>query len=395
MPRPPLEIGTWGNIPTPVEVSPGQWRASARYRDTDGVTRKVEARGPSANKARQRLLARLHDRQKPTQAEVTGATRLSVVAGLWWKEFQQLGRATNTVRQYRNALDNYLLKTKGGVGDLLLRECTTWRMGEFLQGIRRDHGAASAKIAKTVLTGVLSTAARYDAIPSNPLREVAQIVVKKKPVRALTVDEHATLLRKLRAWQEEPRRNGRQTRPQDLYAVADVMFATACRISEVLALRWQDVDLEAGTVEINGAVVSSEHGGVMRQDHAKSAGSHLVKKVNASTVALLRARWDEMTDTGMIGPMVFPSATGTLRDPSNFSRQWRNAMREIGFDWVTPHTMRKTAGTRIADALGMGAASAYLGHANEAVTKAHYVAKSGLAADMTEVLKGHWQEPAA
>lgn len=42
MPRPPLEVGTWGSIAVR-EVSSGAWSASARYRDVDGVTRRVEA----------------------------------------------------------------------------------------------------------------------------------------------------------------------------------------------------------------------------------------------------------------------------------------------------------------------------------------------------------------
>ena len=42
-------------------------------------------------------------------------------------------------------------------------------------------------------------------------------------------------------------------------------------------------------------------------------------------------------DLGLVSPMVFPSATGTVRDPSNYRKQWRTAREAIGFEWVTPH----------------------------------------------------------
>ncbi|WP_435827018.1 tyrosine-type recombinase/integrase [Micrococcus luteus] len=87
---------------------------------------------------------------------------------------------------------------------------------------------------------------------------------------------------------------------------------------------------------------------------------------------MLRRRWERSMDLGLVSPMVFPSSTGTLRDPSNYRKQWRTAREAIGFEWVTPHTFRKTVATRLADAEGLAAASAYLGHSGEAVTRTHY-----------------------
>lgn len=84
---------------------------------------------------------------------------------------------------------------------------------------------------------------------------------------------------------------------------------------------------------------------------------------------------------------MFPSATGTLRDPGNFRKQWRAARDDIGFQWVTPHTFRKSVGTLLANAEGMASASAQLGHSNEQVTSRHYVQKTHEAPDMTALLQ--------
>lgn len=391
MPRPPLEIGTWGNIPTPIEVAPGVFRAMTRYRDTDGVTRKVEARAASRNKARQALETRLRARQAPASREVTPDTRLRDVVKLWQAELAEKGRAANTIKRYTMTVENHILKGAGGVGDLRLRECSTWRMNEFLQGIRRDHGAASAKVAKTVLAGILSLAARYEAIPTNPLREVAPIPTSRPEVRALSPTDVRILRRRLGEWQSSPPANGRQRRPDDLRDVVDVMLATGCRISEALALRWQDVDLDGRKLTINGAVIVTS-AGVVRQDHPKSRGSVKTYTLDATTAEMLRARWERMTDLGLMSAVVFPSSTGTLRDPSNYRKQWRTARAAIGFDWVTPHTFRKTVATRVADEVSLKAAAEYLGHSGEAVTGRHYRAKAPEAADMTGALADFWRD---
>ena len=41
---------------------------------------------------------------------------------------------------------------------------------------------------------------------------------------------------------------------------------------------------------------------------------------------------------------------------------------------MTPHSMRRTVGTAVAEKLGVGAESRQLGHKSEAVTQRHYVA---------------------
>jgi integrase len=86
--------------------------------------------------------------------------------------------------------------------------------------------------------------------------------------------------------------------------------------------------------------------------------------------------------------VVFPSSTGTLREPGNFRKQGRSARDDIGFQWVTPHTFRKSVGTPLANANGLASASAQLGHSNEQITSRHYVQKTHQAPDMTELLQG-------
>ncbi|SKB86113.1 Site-specific recombinase XerD [Arthrobacter sp. 31Cvi3.1E] len=388
MPRPPLQIGTWGKISRD-EVSPGVWRAMARFRDFDGVTRKVEARTVAVSKhdrgsrAEQALIAALRDRAMPAGDDITADTRLSRLAEIWWLEFMDQDRAINTQRRYREVKDTYVLP---GVGGLTIREATVSRLDRFLKATASKHGAATAKLVKTVLSAMLGLAARHGAIGANPLRDVAKVPTSRKEVRALTIDEAAALRAGLRQWQLATVR-GRK-RPDDLLDVVDIMLATGARIGEALALRWKDVDLKAErpTLTVTGTVIYVQGQGMTIQEHPKSTNSRQRYFLPPFAVEMLLRRQVQQLEANP-WDVVFPSSVGTLRDPGNFRKQWRSARDDIGFQWVTPHTFRKSVGTLLANAEGMASASAQLGHSNEQITSRHYVQKTHEAPDMTSLLQ--------
>lgn len=383
MPRPPLPLGSWGKISRD-QPAPGAWRAMCRFRDFDGVTRKVEARSTTGAKAERELIAKLQDRAAPAGQDITGVMRVSELVPLWWSEFEEQDRAINTRKRYRQTLDLHVIPA---LGNLRIRECTVSRVDRFLKALRVSSGDASAKLAKTVLAAALGLAVRHGALESNPLRDVAAIPSKKSTVRALTVTEVVALRTGLATWQEEDLRDGRRRRPTDLLDVIDVMLATGCRISEALAVRWKDIDLgENPTLTISGAVIYDAGTGMVLQDHPKSSGSRQTYRLPQFAVNMLLRRQVEQLE-GNPYDVVFPSATGTLRDPNNYRKQWRTAREAIGFDWVSPHTFRKSVGTILANTEGLAAASRQLGHASEQVTSKHYVQRTVEAPDFSRVLE--------
>ncbi len=82
MPRPPLPIGTYGNITTH-PVAGGGYCAVTRFRDHDGVTRKVKRTGPTAAIAKNRLREDLRDRARHPGTGFGGDSRFRVVAEAW------------------------------------------------------------------------------------------------------------------------------------------------------------------------------------------------------------------------------------------------------------------------------------------------------------------------
>ena len=74
--------------------------------------------------------------------------------------------------------------------------------------------------------------------------------------------------------------------------------------------------------------------------------------------------------------VVFPSAKGNLRDPSNTSADLKEAFTSAGFDWMTSHSLRRTAATLI-DGAGYSArvAADQLGHSKPSMTTGRYMTR--------------------
>lgn len=167
------------------------------------------------------------------------------------------------------------------------------------------------------------------------------------------------------------------------------MLATGARIGETLAIRWSDVDLaaEKPTVTIHGTIIDVRgKNGLRIQDHPKSSNSRQRYFLRLFAVEMLRRRQADPLRQNTFD-LVFASSTLTIRDPNGFRKQWREARKAVDFDWITPHTFRKSVGTILANTQGMAAATAQLGHSSEQITSKHYVQKTHEAPDNTEVLQ--------
>lgn len=378
--RPPLPLGAWGEVWT--DRTATGWRARTRFRDLDGVTRMVERRGRTRGAARNALTQYLTERSAPQDSDLMAATTIEQAVGVWHAENADRW-AHNTARRYNDMISLHIIPR---IGQMRLREATVPRLDRFVKAIAADVGAPTAKLCTSVLSGTLSLAARHGAIDTNPMRDVGRVRVTHRAPTALTVEQVRALRDAARRHEAVggARRVGRPRHP-GIAAIIDTLLGTGARIGEVLALRWSDVDLEAGTVTISGTVIATGTG-MGRQERTKTDTSRRTLQLPPFAVAaLLRHRVESETTTD--GDWCFPSAAGTVRDPNNVRKTWRKLVADAGLpDGTTPHAIRRTVATIIDRDADTRNAASQLGHASTTVTERHYVERAHLGPDVRDVL---------
>lgn len=394
MARPPLPIGTHGKIATSRESAEGTkpevWKAAARVRDHDGVTRKIERRGASSAKATAELKSALRDRKVRSVGALTGEARFEQLAETWLAQVQVRSKGT-TYDTYRKHLHHTVLPA---LGKLRLRECTPGRLDEFLEA--QDHLApATRRVLRAILTGAFQLAVRTDALDRNPARDMSRITgeAKRKPV-ALTAEQLLDFMAKLDT--------DKLAQRSDLADLVRFLFGTGCRVGEALGMRWCDVNLTDDPVTVDGLTipprslavtgnaVSVVGKGVIRHE-GKTFNARRLVTLPAFLHALLTVR-----RAAVAGPdtaPVFPGQHG-YRNPNATQRTVQRLRDRIGYPDFTTHRARKTVAT-ILDGAGQTARKVadVLGHAQVSMTQNTYFGRGEANPEAAAVLDAAIRPP--
>ena len=136
--------------------------------------------------------------------------------------------------------DQYILPT---LGDVRLRDLTTATLDTWMQRLLTEPRASghvlsarTVTMARTTLHLALKHAVATERIPVNPLERVPRPRLRPRPAQPLTADETRAVLAHVAEYRLGP-----------LFVLC---LHLGLRISEALALQWEDVDLEAGLISV-------------------------------------------------------------------------------------------------------------------------------------------------
>ncbi len=176
-------------------------------------------------------------------------------------------------------------------------------------------------------------ACKHDAMISNPTRDVTRLSAKpRKQPMGLSLVQLKQLLAFLSYDQAAA--------AEDIVDVIRLLAATGMRIGEALALEWDAVDLQRGTVQVRSTVIRLRGTGLIIKPTPKSTAGDRTLLLPSWTVTMLKKR-----KTRSHTSLVLPSQLGHLRDPSNTRRSMRRAFARAGYAGLTSHVFRKSLGT--------------------------------------------------
>ena len=200
------------------------------------------------------------------------------------------------------------------LADLGQQSVNRQRKAKVILGAMLDVAVADGALTDNPVRGSLSISRPPASQPRSPAAEIAQV--------------HAAV----RAWLGKDRPGPKSS--GDMVDIIELMIATGARIGEVLALRWRDIDLDAGTIEINATIKTESGRGTYRKvarstPHRRAAGLHNAAPWPASAAPCRPNQLDA----------VFPTRNATWQQVNNVERRWRQIRREAGLEWITPERL--------------------------------------------------------
>ncbi len=262
-----------------------------------------------------------------------------------------------TFERYESIVRLHLIP---GLGRVKLKALTP----AHVRGLYRsklDSGLAPRTVLHVhrSLSKALKQAKDDGLIPRNAAEPVKPPRPRKEEIRPLTPEQVRVLFASVSG-----------TRNEALYVVA---VTAGLRRGELQGLKWEDVDLEAGMLQVRRTLSEPKGGHVFE---APKSGKGRNIRLTRRAVEALRAHrkrqleermeraglWDEQG-------LVFPSEVGTPRLGGNLHRSFKAALSRAGLPEIRFHDMRHTCATLL---LRQGVNPKYvqelLGHADIALT---------------------------
>lgn len=344
----------------------GRTTAFVWYRNHAGRRRRIEATASSRSGARKKAITALERALAVGgDGEYDARTTFREVAMHWLADLDEkvVGgrRSPATAAQYRHVLDKHVFPA---LGDTPLPDLTTARVDRFLRALRAERGYSVAKLCRSVVSGVCGLAVRREGLRVNPVRDASPIESdRRRAPRALTVEECMGWLRLLDA---DP-----YSRAWDLPDLTRFLLGTGCRLGEAIGANWDDLDWDRGQLHVRRTVGRVKGQGLVAR-RPKSLAGERVLGLPSWLVNLLAERRDQV---GEVTP-IFPGSRGGYRDVNSVEKAYRRVRAGTAYEWVVPHTYRKTVATLL-DAGGLSARTIadQLGHSRVSMTQDVYMGR--------------------
>ncbi|MGE0228824.1 MAG: tyrosine recombinase XerC [Dehalococcoidia bacterium] len=209
---------------------------------------------------------------------------------------------------------------------------------------------------------VLHAALEKAKLPENPADEVELPALRKVRRPRLSAGEVRQLLQAVAG--------------DRLFAFYLMAIATPLRKGELLGLRWQEVDLDAGTIDVVHQL-QRVSGSLQLKRLKTDAGERMLALPPIAVEALAERRTEQKRERVKAGSLwrqpipglVFTTAAGTPIEPRNVNRAFELRLERAGLQHMRWHDLRGTAATILShEGVPLRDIMGTLGHSDIAVT---------------------------
>ncbi|GAA3894207.1 site-specific integrase [Streptomyces lacrimifluminis] len=335
----------------------GRWVSSVWVQTTSGEPKRKYLYGKTRAEVSKKLteVKAKDDQGIPTPDK---AWKLSPFLDYWLEEVVKKEDALRTYEEYESISRLYL---KPEIGSTTLTSIRVQTVQTLLSRLL-EHGKSPRRVqtVKTTLSAALTYAMSKEWIGRNVARLATTPKYKPKKVVPWTVEEAQ------RFWEV--------AKEHRLAAAWGLATFYGLRRGEILGLRWQDVNLAAGEIQL------------VQQLHKVVAGEPITGPLKTDSsertlpiLGVIREGLARMNDERGRRPpsehdLVFTTSKGTPISPRNFSdHMFKRLCKLAGVRWIKFHHTRHTA-TSMLELLGVSpkVAQVIMGHSSVLTTQHYY-----------------------
>jgi integrase len=346
------------------ERSPGRWAIVIDVRDSQSNRRKRRWHSFAGTKRE----AQIECARLVSELQGGGAVdpnRITVAAFLdrFERDFVAINAGARTVERYQAALGH----VRRHLGDAQLQKVRAADVAALYATLSRSGLAAnSVRVVHRVLHRALGQAKTWGVIRDNVTEAIRPPRAPDQEKEILQPDQARELLERLRG--------------HPLHMLAVLALHTGARRNELLALRWQDIDLDAGRLRIETALEQTSAYGIRVKAPKTKKGRRTIS-LPVVAVEALRTHWRAQQEQRLALGMgkapadspVLATIDGTVQSPAAITKSWSRAMDAIGMPEAGLHGLRHThASMLIAAGIDILTISRRLGHSSPTITLSVY-----------------------
>jgi len=269
-----------------------------------------------------------------------------------------------TQDRYRGIIKNHLIPA---IGHIELKRLSPTHV-QSLQTKLLDNGMdpKGVNLVRNVLSGAIKHALSLELILRNPVSAVKAVPEPDREVQPPPMDAVTQMLelaKPLGDW---------------LYPALYLLVYTGIRRGELLALRWDAVDLEKAEIRILWSLGRRSNG--LHLSKPKTVHGNRTVSIDASTVAVLRRHKEhqdlekaQLSDAYTDNGIVFADPLGQWLNPMKMTRRVHSLGKKVGHPEGNPHNIRHFHGSvTVEQGTNPAVVSERLGHSNPTITMKIY-----------------------
>lgn len=335
-------------------------------KDVRWVGRYTAGHGPDTGKAiyrnvlgrtqaevREKLKAAIGEAQGLDAAK-TGKYTVGQWMDVWYENYAKIKVRPSSHQTYRGYIENHI---KPNIGSMPLNKLSSLELQKFYKKLlnrgrvtrleaKNQPKGLSPKTVRNIhqiLESAMKLAQEQKLIIKDPTAGCALPKVEKKEMKTLPVEQLASFLR--------------EARESGVFELYYLDLATGLRRGELLGLKWTDIDLEKGELQVKRQVVRIE--GKIVEAPLKTKNAYRTLPLAEDVTAILKQQRKKAGNS----PWVFPSPNGGPISPDSVLRKLHGVLKRAGLPQVRFHDLRHTFATlALQNGVDIKTVSGMLGH---------------------------------